>query len=75
MICAPICELSQIVMGSIVENRYRYSLDTWAKVSIVLILRYPSENPHHELYIHKFVMYFDFRTANFLDSINICPIS
>ncbi len=54
-------------MGSIVENRYRYSIDTLAKVSLVSILRYPSKNPHYELYIHKLVMYFDFQTLNFLD--------
>ncbi len=33
-----------LMMGSIVEKK-------------VSILRYPSENPHHELYIYKLVMY------------------
>ncbi len=36
------------VMGNIEENRYRYNIDTLAKVSI---LRYPSKNPHYELHI------------------------
>ncbi len=58
-----------LVMGSIEESRYRYSIDTLAKVSIVLILvsipKYPSENPHHELHIHKLVTYFDFQTSFF----------
>ncbi len=67
-------------MGSIDENRYRYSIDTLAKVS-VSILRYLSENPHHELHIHKLVTYFDvFQLADveffwifcFFD---ICPVS
>ncbi len=52
-----------LVMGSIEENGYRYSIDTFAKVSIVSILvsilRYPSKNPHHKLHIQKFVTYFD----------------
>ncbi len=48
-----------LVMGSIDKNRHRYSIDTLAKVSIVSILRYPPENPHHELHIHKLVTYFD----------------
>ncbi len=55
-----------LVMGSIEENKYRYSIDTLAKVSIVSILRYPSKNPHQKLHIHKLVTYFDFRTSNFL---------
>ncbi len=59
-------------MGSIVENRFRYSIDTLAKISI---LRYLSKNPYHELYIHKLVMYFDFRASNFLDFFNIYPVS
>ncbi len=46
------------------------SIDTLAKVSIVLILvsilGYLSENHYHELYIHKLVIYFDFRTSNFM---------
>ncbi len=47
-------------MGSIDKNRYRYSIDTLAKVSILVsILRFPPENPHHELHIHKLVTYFD----------------
>ncbi len=33
---------------------------------MVSILGYPSENPHHELHIHKLVTHFDFRTSNFL---------
>ncbi len=61
-----------IVMGSIEENRYRYRIDSLAKVSI---LRYPSENPHHELHIHKLVTYFDFRTLNLLGFFNICTAS
>ncbi len=52
-----------IVMGSIDENRYRYSIDTLAKVSI---LRYLSKNPHCEHHIHKLVTYFDvFQLADF----------
>ncbi len=58
-------QLIKLVMGSIVENRYH----------IVSIPRYPPKNPHHELYIHKLVMYFEFRMLNFLDFFNICPIS
>ncbi len=61
--------INEIVMGSIVKSWYRYSIDTLAKVSIVSIL-----NPHHELYIPKLVMYFDFRTLNFLDFFNLCPV-
>ncbi len=61
-----------LVMGIIIENRYQYGINTLTKVSI---LRYTSENPHHELYIHKLVMYFDFRTSNFLDFFNTCPVS
>ncbi len=50
-------------MGSIKENRYRYSIDILVKV---LTLRYPSENHHHELHIHKLVAYFDvFRLSNY----------
>ncbi len=57
------CEL---VMGSIDKNRYQYSINTLAKVSIVSILRYLSENPHHELHIHKLVTYFNvFQLADF----------
>ncbi len=52
-----------IVIGSIEENRYRYSFDALAKVSI---LRYPSENPHHELHIYKLVTYLGvFRLSDF----------
>ncbi len=58
-------------MGSIDENRYRYSIDTLAKVSIVSILvsilRYLSKNPHYKLHIHKLVTYFDLRTSNFFE--------
>ncbi len=68
------CRLLGLVMGSIEENRYRYSIDTLAKISIVSILIYPSENPHHELPIHKLVTYFDFRTSNFLGFFEI-PVS
>ncbi len=46
--------IKRIVMGSIDENWYRYSIDTFAKVSI---LRYPSENPHHELHIHTVMIW------------------
>ncbi len=67
--------IRHIVMGSIEENRYGYSIDTLAKVSIVSILRYPTENPHHELHIHKSVTYFDFHTSNFLGFFDICPVS
>ncbi len=66
-----------LVMGSIGENRYWYSTDTLATVSIVSILvalEYPSKNLHHELHIHKLVTYFDFRTSNYLGFFNICPI-
>ncbi len=79
-LCIEICCLYSwaVVMGSIEENRYRYSVDTLAKVLIVSILvsvfRYPSENPHYELHIHKLVTYFDFRTSNFLGFFAICPI-
>ncbi len=53
-------------MGIIEENRYRYSIDTLAKVSIVSILRYRFENPYHELHIHKLVTYFDiFRLSDY----------
>ncbi len=53
-------------MGSIEENRYRCSIDTLVKVSIVSILGYPSKNPHHELHIHKLVKYFEvFRLSDF----------
>ncbi len=73
-------------MGSIEENRYRYSIDTLAKVSIisilVSILRYPSENPHHKLHIHKLGTYFDifyhsdFEFFRFLRHLpHFCPIS
>ncbi len=74
-----ILNLDILVMGNIEENRYRYSTVTLAKVSIVSILvsilRYPSENPHYKLHIHKLVMYFDFPTSNFLGFFDICPIS
>ncbi len=44
-------------------------------VSILIsILRYPSENSHHELHIHKLVTYFDFQTSNFFGFFDICPI-
>ncbi len=74
---------SELVMGSIKENRCRYSIDTLAKVSILVsILRYPSENPHHELHIHKLVAYFevfrlsDFEFFRFLRHLlRFCPIS
>ncbi len=53
-------------MGSIEENGYRYSIDTLAKVSIVPILWYPSENPHHKFHIHNLVTYFDiFQLSDF----------
>ncbi len=55
-----------LVMGNINENRYRYSISTLAKVSIVSILRYPSKNPHHELHTHKLVTYFNvFQLSDF----------
>ncbi len=55
-------------MGSMKENRYQ--------CQYLSILRYPSENPHHKLHIiHKLVTYFDFLTSNFLDFLDICPIS
>ncbi len=64
-------KILRLVMGSIEENRYRYfgisvdSIDT----------QISSENPHHELHIHKLVVYFDFRTSNFLGFFAICPVS
>ncbi len=51
-----------------------FSTDTLEKVSLVSILKYPSENPHNDLYIPKLVMYFDSWMSNFLDFINIFPI-
>ncbi len=78
----PVFISSQIVMGSIEENWYRYNIDTFAKVLIVSILRYPSENPHHKLHIRKFVTYFDvFQLSDFefflkfLGFFDICPVS
>ncbi len=66
-----------LVMGCIDENRYRYSIDTLAKLSIVsillAILRYLSKNPHHELHIHKLVTYFNvFQLADFEFFWNFC---
>ncbi len=62
-----------LVMGSNEENRYQYSIDTLAKVAIVSILRYSSENPHHELHIQKLVRCFDFRTLTFLRFSTFAP--
>ncbi len=39
----------------LVSIQYRYF---WVWI-LVSILRYPFENPHHELHIHKFATYFD----------------
>ncbi len=64
------CLKFQLVVGSIEENRYRHSVDTSAKVSI---LTYHSKSPYHELYMYKLVTYFDFWTSNFLGSFDICP--
>ncbi len=58
---------TELVMGSIDENWYRYSMIVSILVSI---LRYPSKNPHHELHIHKFVTYFhvfQLSTSNFFE--------
>ncbi len=42
-------------------------------IDIVSILKYPSENPHHELHIHKLITYSDFQTSNFLGFFTFCP--
>ncbi len=68
--------LSGLVMGSIEENWYRYSIDTFAKLSLVSILRYTFENPHHKLHIRKFVTYFDiFQLSDFEFFRNFCVSS
>ncbi len=65
-----------LVMGSIEENRYQYSIDTLAQVSRVSILRYPSKNPHHKLCIqisHRFRLS-DFEFFKFLQYLPRFPV-
>ncbi len=63
-------------MGSINENWYRYSINTFAKVAIVSILKYASKNPHQKLHIRKFVTYFDvFQLSDFEFFQNFLAIS
>ncbi len=57
-------------LGEFLISDGKYSIDTSAKVSI---LRYPSENPHHELHIHKLVMYFDFQNFEFFRFLQHLP--